>query len=58
MARDKINGVPVGAVDRQKISDASLTELENAVNNINDKPTRKAVSKIVEILTGKDVTTQ
>lgn len=42
-------------VDRARISDASIQELEEAVNDIKDKPTRQAVGKIVEVLTGETV---
>lgn len=55
MTRGKKNGVPIGVVDREKISDTSITELENAVADINDKPTRNAVKKIIEVITGEEI---
>lgn len=42
-------------VDREKVSDASISELRTHLNNINDKPTRDAVANIVEVLTGENI---
>jgi len=53
--RTKVNGIPLRVVDREKVSDASITELENAVADINDKPTKNAVKQIVEIITGEEL---